>query len=182
MIVQRISLVAVVALLTAAGCDKFNVKDGKRAAKKSPQQEAASARPELTVASADGGNASSASANGNGGETRRPSGMNLRDDWRNQPKEDGKPLVARMDAKQLDGILRAVDPDRRMLTLEARGTQHTFPVDALVHIETPGDHSRGLQGGLAGLQPGTRIMVMAYRYDDIYKIALIRIKHGILAD
>lgn len=174
----RGQLALVAALLALTGCAKLKGKDALRAAQgsSSAQQPKEANPPQAALQSG------TSSAETSGGAPRRPSGMNLREDWRHQPKEDGRPPVAKVDAQTLDGILRSVDADRRMLTVEVRGQQHTLPVDTLVHIETPADHARGLRGGLAGLQPGTRVMVMAYRYDDTFKVALIRIKAGHLAD
>lgn len=92
-------------------------------------------------------------------------------------KRDDAPALAPVDTRTLEGIVRAVDAQRRLISITMKGQVQTFPVDAKAPIENLADMSHALKGGLAAIRPGNGVFLVVYRNkSDKEVVSLIRVK------
>jgi len=107
-----------------------------------------------------------------------PSPIPTRDDWKNATKKDDASTVAELDTRTLEGTVRAIDAQRRLISINVRGQKgQTFPVDAKAPIENLADQSHALKGGLAAIRPGNSVLLVIYRNkSDREVVSLIRVK------
>lgn len=89
-----------------------------------------------------------------------------RDDWRNVPKEEGPAPVQKLDAKEYEGVLKGVEPDRNVVTVEVRGQQFTLRVSPSAFIEESSTRSYALKGGLSALGAGNHVFIQTVKEGD----------------
>jgi hypothetical protein len=92
-------------------------------------------------------------------------------------KKDDPPAVAPVETRTVEGTVRAVDPQRRLISVTVRGQSQTFSVDPKAPVENLADASHVLKGGLAAIRPGNGVFLVTYRNkSDKEVVSLIRVK------
>jgi hypothetical protein len=102
--------------------------------------------------------------------------MDVRPDWKNVPQDEGPRPVVNNDPKSFDGTIKAVDADRRMITISVSGQDYTLRVEPNANIEESSLRSYALQGGLSALQPGNQVLVFTTKQDDQDVVGRIKLK------
>jgi hypothetical protein len=104
--------------------------------------------------------------------------IQTREDWKIAPKKDDASTAAEVDTRTLEGTVRAIDAQRRLISINIRGQKpQTFPVDPKAPIENLADAAHALKGGLAAIRPGTAVLLVIYRNkSDREVVSLIRVK------
>jgi hypothetical protein len=100
-----------------------------------------------------------------------------REDWKTAPKKDDPAAPAAVDTRTLEGTVRAIDAQRRLISVNVRGQSQTLPVDPKAPIENLADQGHALKGGLAAIRPGASVLLVIYRNkSDREFVSLIRVK------
>lgn len=109
-------------------------------------------------------------ANNDGGDAAvtKPERQKIatRDDWRNVPKEDGPAPAQKLESKEYEGVLKVVEPDRNVVTIEVRGQQFTLRVSPSAFIEDSSTRSYALKGGLGALGAGSHVFIQTIKEGD----------------
>jgi hypothetical protein len=107
-----------------------------------------------------------------------PSPIPTREDWKSTAKKDDSSTVAPVDTRTVEGTVRALDVQRRLITINVPGQKsQTFPVDAKAPIEDLADQAHALKGGFAAIRPGASVLLAVYRNkSDREVVSLIRVK------
>jgi hypothetical protein len=87
--------------------------------------------------------------------------MNTREDWKNVPKSEPPPPREAVVSKDYDNCtVKAVDADRRLITLTVAGQEVTLRVSPNAFIEEPSFRSYALQGGLSAIHAGNTVFIV----------------------
>jgi hypothetical protein len=100
----------------------------------------------------------------------------VRQDWRNRPQEEPRPQFVDNSPKSFDGTIKAVDAERRTITLTVGNQDYTLRVDPTANVEEPSLRSYALQGGLSALQPGNHVLVFTTKQDAEDVVGRIKLK------
>lgn len=91
-----------------------------------------------------------------------------------EPKKE----LAGLETRQLQGKVRGVDVQRRLISVMVGTKSETFPVDTTAFIEDLADESHALKGGLAGIRPGATAFLAVYKNKNNKEVvSLIRVKN-----
>jgi hypothetical protein len=160
--------------LCAAGCDL--VRDQSKRETRSSDHERSDAVPTIPSSvpvSQTPATASATTAKGPATTATNPA----REDGKTTTKKEAPSTVASIDTRTLEGTVRAIDAQRRLISINVRGQSQTFPVDPTAPIENLADQAHALKGGLAAIRPGASVLLVIYRNkSDREAVSLIRVK------
>jgi hypothetical protein len=102
--------------------------------------------------------------------------MNTREDWKNVPKAEPPRTVEPFVVQNLEGTVKAVDADRRLITVAVGGQEHTLRVMPSALIEDASIRSFPVAGGLSGIQAGSTVLITTSREGDQDVVARIKLR------
>lgn len=163
--------------LCATGCELVRDQSKRGATSNQEPADEVAAIPSSGPVSQSPSTAAAPTARGPVTTAANPSPIPTREDWKTAPKGDDPSTVAPVDTRTLEGTVRAIDAQRRLISITVRGKSQTFPVDPKAPIENEADQSHALKGGLAAIRPGTNILIVIYRNkSDREIVSLIKVK------
>jgi hypothetical protein len=104
--------------------------------------------------------------------------MNTREDWKNVPKPEGPRTFEPIVSKDFEGTVKAVDADRRLITVAVGGQEYTLRVSQTALIEESSLRSYALQGGLAAVPAGSSVFVVTFKEGDQDVVSRIKLRGG----
>jgi len=102
--------------------------------------------------------------------------MNTREDWKNKPKAEGPRTYEPIVSKDFEGTVKAVDAERRLITVAVGGQEYTLRVLQTATIEEPSFRSYALQGGLGAIQAGNTVLVFTSKEGDQDVVTRIKLR------
>lgn len=167
--------------LTAAGCEMVR-EEGRRSARSTQQEGSEEALPPITTTPESTPTTTPSTS-------RVPfvpetSKAKSTDPKKTDPKStapkttEPKKELPGLETRQLQGRVRGVDVQRRLISIMIGNKSETFPVDSTAFIEDLADESHALKGGLAGIRPGATAFLAVYKNKNNKEVvSLIRVKN-----
>jgi len=102
--------------------------------------------------------------------------MDVRPDWKNRPQDEGPRQFEKIETKDYEATIKAVDADRYTITIAVGGQEYTLRVAQDAFIEEPSFRSYAVPGHLKGVPAGGNALIVTNKKDDQDVVTRIKLR------